>query len=36
VYIRGGEPAGGITLRLTYAEWVAFRDGFKLGDFDAV
>jgi hypothetical protein len=34
IYVRDGED--GAVLRFTRDEWVAFRDGVKLGDFDAI
>lgn len=36
IYIRTGDGVGVTVLCVTRAEWEAFRDGVKLGDFDAV
>ena len=33
IYVRGED---GAVLRFTRDEWVAFREGVKLGDFDAI
>jgi hypothetical protein len=36
IYIRDGKSPCGPVLKFTRAEWEAFRDGLKLGDFDSV
>lgn len=36
VYVRDGKMPDGAVLRFTRAEWEAFRDGMKLGDFDSL
>jgi Domain of unknown function (DUF397) len=36
VYFRDGKVPDNAVLRFTRAEWEAFKDGVKLGDFDSV
>jgi hypothetical protein len=36
ICFRDGKVRDGAVLRFTRAEWVAFCDGVKTGDFDAV
>ena len=36
IYVRDGKLKEGPVLHFTRAEWTAFRDGVKTGDFDAI
>jgi hypothetical protein len=36
IYLRDGKMRDGAVLRFTRAEWVAFREGMKSGDFDII
>jgi hypothetical protein len=36
VYFRDGKVPDGAVLRFTRAEWEAFKQGMKLGDFDFI
>lgn len=36
VYVRDGKKPDGAVLRFTRAEWEAFREGVRLGDFDSI
>lgn len=36
VLVRDGKTPDGAVLCFTRAEWEAFRDGVKLGDFDSI
>jgi hypothetical protein len=36
VYIRDAKLPGSVVLRFTRAEWQAFKDGVRLGDFEDV
>jgi hypothetical protein len=36
VYFRDGKVPDGVVLRFTRAEWEAFKEGMKLGDFDFI
>jgi hypothetical protein len=36
IYLRDSKSPDGAVLRFTRAEWEAFRDGVRIGDFDTI